>query len=64
MSWIRKIPARVEGLNHNPDFASKTVFRPNPHWTRARKFEHKSFDVACVQCGLGLNTVLEAKSGL
>ena len=25
--------------------------RPDPHWTRARKFECKSFDVACVQCG-------------
>ncbi len=25
--------------------------RPNPHWTRARKFQRKSFDVGCVQCG-------------
>ncbi len=22
-----------------------------PHWTRAPKFERKSFDVACMQCG-------------
>ena len=27
------------------------LFRPNPHWTRARKFERKIFDVASVQCG-------------
>ncbi len=25
--------------------------RPNPPRTHARKFERKSFDVACVQCG-------------
>ncbi len=26
----------------------KTNLRPNPAWARARKFAHKSFDVACV----------------
>ena len=26
------------------------TLRPNPHRTRARKFERKPFDVACVQC--------------
>ena len=28
-----------------------TAVRPNPHRTLAHKFECKSFDVACVQCG-------------
>ncbi len=26
------------------------ILRPHPHRTRVRKFERKSFDVACVQC--------------
>ncbi len=29
----------------------ENVLRPHPHRTPARKFERKSFDVACVQCG-------------
>ncbi len=41
-----------------PDVAVKDVsdwtevlfLRPNPHWTRARKFAGNSFDVDCVQC--------------
>ena len=34
----------------SPRCSSKRL-RPNPHWTCARKFEHKSSDVACMQCG-------------
>ena len=35
----------------NARVISYVLFRPNPHWTRARKSEHKSFHVACMQCG-------------
>ena len=26
------------------------TLRPNPHWTRARNFARKPFDVVCIQC--------------
>ncbi len=35
------------GERRNISKLKEKEVRPNPHWTRA----HKSFDVACVQCG-------------
>ena len=67
--WQNRTPT-CEHLTVSLCWCSYNTLRPNPHWTRARKFRVICFDVVCVpftttdsvclrayvQCGLGLNT--------